>query len=96
VFDDRGRRVGGAQLLAVVTLKAEHNEGNYRLATESDYVAVWRATRALEKLDGMPLQNGLTPIPDERLPPIGTLGFECSGTGCSIGAICSRRGRRSL
>lgn len=81
VFDDRGRRVGGAQLLAVVTLKAGAQRREYRLATDSDYVAVWRATKALEKLDGMLLENGLTSIPDERLPPIGTLGFRVQRYG---------------
>jgi adenine-specific DNA methylase len=74
-FDSKGQRIGGARLLAVVALD-EHKAGRqYRLPTERDYDAVRKATNALEKVAAEKLANGLSPIPDEPLPPQGTLGF---------------------
>jgi hypothetical protein len=65
VFDERGRRVGGARLLAVVTVRSSKLGRHYRLPTERDYVAVHRATQALAERMRKPLRNGLSPVPDE-------------------------------
>ncbi len=81
IFDETGRRVGGARLLAVVTLQDEERGRRYRLPIESDYRAVWKATQALEKKMRDPLPNGLSLVPDEPLPPIGTLGFRVQRYG---------------
>jgi hypothetical protein len=74
VFDDKGNRVGGAMLLAVVTLKDGEQGRRYRLPTERDYAAVRAAQHAVAKLpDGA--------VPDEPLPPIGSLGFRVQRYG---------------
>ena len=84
VFDAKGRRTGGAQMLAVVTHKPGEPGRHYRLPTESDYEAVRKAqarvARILEDWErgGKP---GLCPVPDEPLPPIGTLGFRVQRYG---------------
>jgi adenine-specific DNA methylase len=97
VFDDRGRRIGGARLLAVVTLREGEQGRHYRLPDERDYAAVCKAARALAEHAGRPLPNGLAPVPDEPTPrgavrvPDGP--FRCRSTGCSAGAICLPQGR---
>ena len=84
VFDKNGGRTGGARLLAVVTLKDGEAGRQYRLGRESDYEAVRKAHRRLAKLlsdwekGG---RQGLCPVPDEPLPPIGTLGFRVQRYG---------------
>ena len=84
VFDEKGRRTGGARLLAVVTLRPGEQGRHYRLPTEADYQAVWKAQRRLKEIldqwerDG---RKGLCPVPDEPLPPIGTLGFRVQRYG---------------
>jgi REP element-mobilizing transposase RayT len=116
IFDDRGRRIGGARLLAVVTLAdggsqladrgttladargSDSDDGaasvsersvsergrQYRLPTERDYEAVWKAQQQFKKLledwdrGG---REGLCPVPDEPLPPVGTLGFRVQRYG---------------
>ena len=117
IFDDNGGRVGGARLLAVVTLanargsdiargsdvvgrdnpaadratliggadrgliraaSVSERGRHYRLPTQRDYEAVCKAAKQLKKLldewehGG---RKGLCPVPDEPLPPQGTLGF---------------------
>ncbi len=74
VFDEKGNRISGAMLLAVVTLKDGEQGRRYRLPTERDYAAVRAAQRAIAKLpDGA--------VPNEPLPPIGTLGFRVQRYG---------------
>ncbi len=77
VFDERGRRTGGARLLAVVTLKPGEQGRHYRLPTEADYQAVWKAQRRLKKiLDEWERggRKGLCPAPDEPTPAGGGSG----------------------
>ncbi|OWY64927.1 DNA methyltransferase, partial [cyanobacterium TDX16] len=80
-FDSRGNRVSGAMLLAVVTLSPDEVGRSYRLANERDYKAVWKASKQLERLAAQPSPNGLSPVPDEPLPSIGTLGFRVQRYG---------------
>ncbi len=47
IFDDKGRRTGGARLLAVVTLRPGEQGRHYRLPTARDYEAVRRAQARL-------------------------------------------------
>ncbi len=88
------RRIGGARLLAVVTLKPGEKGRHYRLPTERDYEAVWKAQKRLQKIldewERLPAKasaqagggkKGLCPVPDEPLPPIGTLGFRVQRYG---------------
>ena len=84
VFDEAGRRAGGARLTAVVTLKLGKTGRQYRLPTEADYAAVRRAQERLaEILDAWERggRQGPCPVPDELLPPIGTLGFRVQRYG---------------
>ena len=81
IFNEQGHRIGGARLLAVVTLKSDEQGRHYRLPNGEDYKAVWKANRRLEEAAEKPLLNGLRPIPDEPLPPIGTLGFRVQRYG---------------
>ena len=84
VFDPDGRRVGGARLLAVVTLRPGDTGRHYRIATGRDYEAVLKAQDRLETLlddwerSG---EQGLCPVPGEPLPPVGTLGFRVQRYG---------------
>jgi adenine-specific DNA methylase len=82
IFEERKRgtgfqpvRVGGARLLAVVTLKDDKAGRQYRIPIDRDYEAAWKAQRAVAKLAEEKLPNGISVIPDEPLPPQGTLGF---------------------
>ncbi|RTH20142.1 DNA methyltransferase [Thermus scotoductus] len=84
VFDSVGQRVGGARLLAVVTTRPGEQGRHYRLPTERDYEAVWKAQQRLQAiLEGWEQggRQGLCPVPDEPLPPIGTLGFRVQRYG---------------
>ena len=71
VFDAKGRRTGGARLLAVVTLMPAESGRHYRLPAENDYEAVRRAQARLAGiLDEWERggKQGLCPVPDEPLP----------------------------
>ena len=84
VFDAKGRRTGGARMLAVVTLKPGEQGRHYRLPTERDYEAVRKAQERLAAILGeweRGGKQGLCPVPDEPLPPIGTLGFRVQRYG---------------
>jgi putative DNA methylase len=86
IFDANGMRVGGARLLAVVTLSDEEKGRSYRPPNEMDYEAVHKAQCKLQEIldewNRLPAERrGISPIPDERLPPIGTLGFRVQRYG---------------
>jgi len=69
IFDKKGNRIGGARMTAVVTLHPGIQD--YRLPTERDYQAVWKAQKRLQKiLDEWERggKKGLCPVPDEPLP----------------------------
>ena len=70
-------RTGGARMLAVVTLNAGMQGRNYRLPTERDYQAVWKAQKQLKAiLDEWERggKKGLCPVPDEPTPAGGGSG----------------------
>lgn len=77
VFDPQGRRIGGARLLAVVTLRPGQTGRSYRLPTDADYAAVWRAQQRRDALlaeweaQGRPRPR---PVPDEPTPEGGGAG----------------------
>jgi hypothetical protein len=61
IFDDSRNRIGGALLLAVVTLKRRESGRNYRLPEERDYAIIHAAEQAVKSLpEGS--------VPDEPLP----------------------------
>jgi adenine-specific DNA methylase len=68
VFDAKGRSMGGARMLAVVTLKPGGQGRHYRLPTERDYQAVRKAQERLAAIVGEWERDGkmgLCPVPDE-------------------------------
>lgn len=75
VFNERGRRIGGARLLTVVTLRPGEQGRHYRPPTELDYESVHRAAEALAEQTRRPLPDGLSPIPDEPFPQNDTRAF---------------------
>jgi len=68
VFDAKGRRTGGARLLAVVTLRPTETGRHYRVPTDTDYQAAWKATQQLDTVATEKLLGDLAPIPDEVIP----------------------------
>lgn len=84
IFDSTGKRIGGALITAVVTLKPNAKGRHYRLATQEDYVAVKRSQLLLNEILNQCKEEGSIeecPFPDEPLPPIGTLGFRVQRYG---------------
>ncbi len=84
VFNARGNHIGGARMTAVVMLRPGEKGRHYRLPNEADYAAVHLAQKRVAEMmeiwerDG---RQGLCPVPDETLPPIGTLGFRVQRYG---------------
>ena len=77
IFDTDGNRIGGARLLAVVTLRPNEQGRHYRLPEERDYAAVKKAEKRLKKIIGEWRQGGkkgLCPVPDEPTPAGGGSG----------------------
>ena len=84
IFDGEGCRVGGARMIAVVTLRPGEQGRCYRLPTDADYAAVHLAQARIARVLGeweRGGRQGLCPMPDEPLPPIGTLGFRVQRYG---------------
>ena len=84
MFDEDRNRIGGARMMAVVTLRPDERGRHYRLPTDADYEAVCeaqaRVARLMEEWEAGGKQE-LCPVPDEPLPPIGTLGFRVQRYG---------------
>ena len=77
VFDEAGRRIGGARLTAVVTLRPGETGRHYRVAADADYAAVRAAQARLAGiLDAWERggKQGLCPVPDEPTPAGGGSG----------------------
>ncbi|MFH0990328.1 MAG: DUF1156 domain-containing protein [bacterium] len=77
-------RHGGADdacLLAVVTLVEQETGRQYRLPTTQDFDAIDKAKKRIGQLSTEKLENGLSVIPDETLPPQGTLGLRVQRYG---------------
>jgi len=88
--DAQGRRKAGATLLAVVTVHEEMTGRNYRAAKATDYAAVQAARHALTKFSAHS-------VPNEPLPPIGTLGFRVQRYGIlNWGDLFTSRQKLSL
>ena len=71
IFDEKGKRIGGARMLGVVTLKPGEQDRHYRLPIERDYLAVWKAQKQLEEIFDEWEHSGrkeLFPVPDEPTP----------------------------
>ena len=71
VFDQRGNRIGGARMTAVVILSPGEQGRRYRPPTDADYAAVRLAQqRVMSLLDEWERggRQSLSPVPDEQLP----------------------------
>jgi len=67
VFDDKGKRTGGATLLAVVTLRDGQSGRHYRLPTAADYAAVFKGQQRLKEVRAaMPFGN-ISTVPTESI-----------------------------
>lgn len=83
-FDENWRRTGGARMTAVVTMEPGTRGKQYRDPTAEDYAAVAYAQKRLNELIGTwerKRGGGPSPVPDEPLPRIGTLGFRVQRYG---------------
>ena len=75
VFDEKGGRTGGATLLAVVTFREGQSGRHYRLPTDVDYAAVWKAQQRLKEVTATKLTDGLTQSrTNRRLLEVGPAG----------------------
>lgn len=83
-FDGHGQRIGGAKIIAVVIQRPGERGRRYRLPTDADYAAVFGAQRRVADLLReweLGDELHLCPIPNEPLPPVGTLGFRVQRYG---------------
>ncbi|MCS7003437.1 MAG: DUF1156 domain-containing protein, partial [Dehalococcoidia bacterium] len=73
---------GGAAnaLLVAVAVEGASGERSFRVPTKEDLAAVAAAAEAIKDLERS-RWNGLSEVPDEPLPPIGTLGFRVQRYG---------------
>jgi putative DNA methylase len=96
VFDTKGNRIGGARMLAVVTLHTGVQGRHYRLPTVRDYQAVWKAQKRLKAVleewerGGRCRMSRRQPVADQAL----VARLASRSTACSSGATFSRQGRR--
>ena len=77
VFNERGSRIGGARMTAVVTLTPGEQGRHYRLPTDADYAAVRLAQEHVTDILGKwerGGRQGLCPVPDEPTPAGGGSG----------------------
>ena len=77
IFDGQGKRIGGARMTAVVTLRPGEKGRHYRLPVDADYVAVRKAQSWLADILGeweRGGRQGLCPVPDEPTPAGGGSG----------------------
>ena len=100
VFDEDGNRTGGAMMTAAVTIREGQQGRHYRLPTDADYAAVRLAQEqvenTLDQWEGEGRQ-GICPVPDEPLPPVGTLGFRVQRYGMlQWGDLFTARQKASL
>jgi adenine-specific DNA methylase len=87
-------------MLAVVRINPGETGRDYRLPTERDYEVVRRAKQRILKMTEASErvgQQSLSPVPDELLPPVGTLGFRVQRYGMAQwGDLFTAREKLSL
>jgi putative DNA methylase len=67
LFDENGRRKGGAKILAVVTYRPGEHGRRYRLPNDGDYGAVKAAMREEQKVAANAGIDDLVAVPDEPI-----------------------------
>ena len=99
IFDSKGKRVGGARMIAVVTKKPVQKERCYRLPTADDYRAILVAQERVAKIvedweSGN--KESLCPVPNEQLPLMsGTFNVPLYGVD-TWGALFTARQKATL
>lgn len=71
IFNNQGKRVGGAQMIAVVTLKPGQKGRHYRIPNDFDYLTVKEAQNLLSEIQNewkLSDNTGMTPVPNEDTP----------------------------
>lgn len=97
VFDEHGKRSGGAKLLAVVVLRQGDPGRSYRLPTARDYESVWNASKSVAKLADERIVDDLKVLPTEPLPERNTNCFRIPNYGMKTWAdISTNRQKLSL
>lgn len=86
------------RMFAVVVHKPGTSGKRYRIATNEDMAIFEQAEACLkEKREKLLLEWGMDPVPDEMLPPKGTLGFRIQGYGLkSWGDLFNARQKLAL
>ena len=74
LFDDTGKRIGGARMLAVVTLHPDVRGRKYRLPNARDYAAVRDASQELSRIRSARANEVVPPVPNEPTPKGGGSG----------------------
>lgn len=76
IFNSNGERIGGARMIAVVTLKPGQKGRHYRIPNDVDYVTVQKAQNLLIEIENeWKLNNiGISPVPNESTPKGGGSG----------------------
>jgi putative DNA methylase len=74
VFNNDGNRIGGARILAVVTLRSDEPGRHYRLPNATDYKAVYKAAQTLRNIGAAKSIESDSRVPDEPTPQDGTGG----------------------
>jgi adenine-specific DNA methylase len=67
-FDAKGRRTGGALMLAVVLSRSTDPGRSYRLPNNRDYEIVWQADRELASRTEKTVPGSMSLVPDEPIP----------------------------
>ncbi len=97
VFDDKGERIGGARILAVVTMNRDTRGRSYRLPNRRDYTAVRNSSEELQRICSVRANEVLQPVPNEPMPAVGTLGFRVQRYGMTEwGDLFTERQKLSL
>ena len=76
-FGKKGERIGGARMVAVISMRPGTRERQYRLPTDKDYAVVHKAQTKVAEIAGQwerAGKKGLCPIPDEPTPKGGGSG----------------------
>ncbi|MGH9322258.1 MAG: DUF1156 domain-containing protein [Vicinamibacteria bacterium] len=100
MFDEQGCRIGGARVLAVVTLEKDATGRQYRLPSDRDLRVVFKAQRALEQLSLSTLPNGISMVPMEpvvqqRVAKNSPFRFHLYGCE-TFGSLCTTRQKLAL
>jgi len=103
IDDDTTRQLfregkAGQRMMVVVLHHPSQSGKRYRLPTERDLKAYHSATEALkQKVERLRDEWGMEPVPDEPLPPIGTLGFRVNLYGMTTwGDLFNERQKLAL